>query len=58
MAANGISTSLPKSGRRDLKMALAQTKRQTVATPGYRPLNVYVSPGRKSPSPGHPWEPL
>jgi len=61
MAANGISTHLPKSERRDLKMALAETKRQDVGTPGFRPLNVYISPGRVSNGPGsegHPWEPV
>lgn len=60
MAENGISTHTPKSERRDLKMAIAQTKRQTPDTPGFRPLNVYISPGRVSEGPGtegHPWEP-
>lgn len=55
MASNGISTHLPKSERRDLKLALAQTKRQAVGTNGYRPYNVYTSPGTKSPAEGHPW---
>jgi hypothetical protein len=55
MAANGISTHSPKSERRDLKLAIAQTKRQAVGTNGYRPYNVYTSPGTVSPAEGHPW---
>jgi hypothetical protein len=61
MAANGISTHLPKEERRDLKMDLAETKRKAdgdTSAPYYRPLNEYVSPGQVSPSPGHPWEPV
>lgn len=61
MAANGISTHEPKSERRALKMAIASTKRQAVGTPGFRPLNVYIHPGRSSDgsgSEGHPWEPI
>ena len=61
MAANGISTTTPKSARRDLKMALAEAKRKAggdTTKPYYRPLNEYTSPGRVSPSPGHPWEPV
>lgn len=61
MSANGISTHVPKEERRDLKMALAETKRQAggdTSKPYYRPLNDYVSPGRVSPSTGHPWEPV
>ena len=66
MAANGISTEKVTTGgvydaaatklkRRDDKLALAQTKRQLVGTVGYRPYNVYTSPGTHSPTIGHPW---
>ena len=66
MAANGISTEVVAPGgvynaaatklkRRDDKLALAQTKRQLVGTVGYRPYNVYTSPGTVSPAEGHPW---
>jgi hypothetical protein len=61
MAANGISTHTPKNERKDLKLALASTKRQAggnTNSPKYRPRNVYVSPGRVSPVVGRPWEPL
>jgi hypothetical protein len=55
MAANGVSTHSPKSERRDLKLAIAQTKRQAAGTNGYRPYNIYTSPGTVSPVKGHPW---
>jgi hypothetical protein len=55
MAANSISTHSPKSERRDLKLAIAQAKRQAVGTVGYRPYNIYTSPGTVSPTTGHPW---
>lgn len=69
MSANGISTHIPQSERRDLKLALASAKRQgkTVAVDGtisgsadptkiyYREYNVYTSPGTVSPAEGHPW---
>lgn len=55
MAANGISTFEPASGRRDLKLALAQTKREAVGTQGYRPYNLYIPNGTVSPATGHPW---
>jgi hypothetical protein len=55
MAQNGISTSEPKSDRRDLKLALAATKRQQTGTNGYRQYNVYESPGTVSPEEGRPW---
>lgn len=58
MAANGISTHLPKSERRNLKLADAQTKRQAAGDTtaiAYRPLNIYTPPGTVSPTPGHPW---
>ena len=64
MAQNGISTEVAGDGsdpiatkllRRDHKLALAQAKRQTVGTIGYRPYNVYTSPGTGSPAEGHPW---
>ena len=64
MAANGISTetvgspidwTATKAKRRDDKLALAEAKRQAIGTQGYRPYNVYVSPGTVSPANGHPW---
>lgn len=55
MAQNGISTTEPKSSRKDLKLALASAKRQQVGTNGYRQYNVYESPGTASPEEGHPW---
>jgi len=64
MATNGISTETvgspidwvaTKAKRRDDKLALAQTKRQTTGTIGYREYNVYTSPGTVSPANGHPW---
>ena len=64
MSANGISTKTvgdpidwvaTKAKRRDDKLDLAQTKRQTVGTQGYREYNVYTSPGTVSPAEGHPW---
>ena len=55
MAANGISTHTPKSERKDLKLALAQTKRQTTGTNGHRQYNVYTSPGTVAPAEGRPW---
>jgi hypothetical protein len=66
MALNGISTERVAPGgvynaaatklkRRDDKLALAQTKRQATGTAGYRPYNVYTSPGTVSPAEGHPW---
>jgi hypothetical protein len=55
MAANGISTHTPKSERRDLKLALAQTKRQAVGTNGYRQYNIYTPPGTTAPAEGRPW---
>ena len=53
MAANGISTQQPKSSREAAKIALAETKRQTADTNGYRVLNVYT--GSVAPVSGHPW---
>lgn len=41
MAANGISTLPTKQQRQIAKLDLAQTKRQSVDTLGYRALNVY-----------------
>lgn len=55
MAQNEISTSIPKSSRKDLKLALASAKRQQVGTNGYRQYNVYESPGTVSPEEGRPW---
>jgi hypothetical protein len=55
MAANGISTHLPKSERRELKLQLAKTKRQSVGTNGFRILNQYTSPGTTIPTIGRPW---
>ena len=54
MAQNQISTS-PKADRRDLKLALAASKRQQTGTNGYRQYNVYESPGTVSPEEGRPW---
>ena len=65
MAENGISTHIPKSERRDLKLELAELKRQgklintdpvDITKIGYRPYNVYNSPATVSPATGHPWE--
>jgi hypothetical protein len=53
MSANGISTHLPKSERRALKLALAETKRQAVGTNGYRVLN--KNTGTVIPTIGRPW---
>ena len=56
MALNGISTHLPKSERRDLKLiTIAEPKRQTVGTIGYRGYNIYISPGTFAPILPHPW---
>jgi hypothetical protein len=55
MAANGISTHTPKNERRDLKLALAQTKRQATGTNGYRQYNIYTPPGTTAPAEGRPW---
>lgn len=41
MAANGISTLATKELRQIAKLDLAQTKRQTADTPGYRYWNTY-----------------
>lgn len=54
MALNGISTLPDKEARKLAKIALAQAKRQTPDTPGYRALNYYV--GTVSPTPGRPWD--
>lgn len=40
MAANGISTLGTKQAKQEAKLALAQTKRQSVGTNGYRTNNV------------------
>lgn len=75
MAINGISTIViandpvaTKKKRREEKLKLAKTKRETVGTNGYRPLHTltgthtqYVGTttsivdGTASPTPGHPW---
>lgn len=77
MSLNGISTEVAGDGsdpvatkilRRSDKLALAQTKRQTINTNGYRALNdlvgthvAYVGTatavisGTASPAVGHPW---
>jgi hypothetical protein len=55
MAANGISTHTPKSDRRNLKLLLAQTKRQSTGTAGYRTYNTYTPPGTVAPAEGRPW---
>lgn len=56
---NTISVFQPQQDRRDLKLFLAQTKRRSVGTQGFRLLNTYIPPGRTSAgagSEGHPWE--
>lgn len=53
MAANGISTLPTKEDRKLAKINLAQIKRQSFGTIGYRVLNFYV--GTVSPTPGRPW---
>jgi hypothetical protein len=53
MAANGISTLPTKEERKLAKINLAQIKRQTSGTVGYRVLNYYA--GTVSPVPGRPW---
>lgn len=58
MASNGISTHLPKSERRDLKLLLAQLKRKAngdTNAPYYRQYNNYTSPGTVAPIIGRPW---
>ena len=72
MALNGISILETKELRQIAKLDLAQSKRQTVDTPGYRVLNVYdilLLPTRYSGNdivdnpnvdglvPGRPWTP-
>ena len=54
MAANGISTLPDKEDRRDAKLALAVTERQTVDTPGYRVRNVLDLVDQSNPS--YPWK--
>jgi hypothetical protein len=55
MSANGISTLQDKAARAAAKLALAQAKRATPATPGYRPLHT-LDTTLKSPVPGRPWK--
>jgi len=52
MSSNGIST-LPKGERKAAKLALAQQKRQTVGTNGYRELNKLSN--TVAPTQGRPW---
>jgi hypothetical protein len=42
MAANGISTLATKAARQKAKLDLAQTKRSTTGTNGYRTLHTYA----------------
>lgn len=62
MAANGISTLQPPSARAQAKLDLAQTKRQTAGTNGFRVLNILSSVEINPPRPvplvqGRPWLP-
>jgi hypothetical protein len=44
--------------KRDIKLsAISAASRASIdiTSPSYRPYNVYVSPGTKSPTPGAPW---
>jgi hypothetical protein len=61
MSANGISTLPTKAARKAAKLALAQTKRSAVGTPGYRPLHTLdateLNPPRAVPLiTGRPWK--
>lgn len=53
MATNGISTHSPKNERANLKLQLAQTKRQQLGTNGFRLLNQL---GATYPALGRPWK--
>jgi hypothetical protein len=55
LSQNGISTLPTKAARAAAKLALAQAKRATPATPGYRPLHT-LDTTLKSPVPGRPWK--
>lgn len=55
MAANGISTLPSKAARKQAKLNLAQTKRSTVGTNGYRPLHV-LDTSLVAPTLGRPWK--
>ena len=60
MAANGISTLLPKSARPAAKVNLAQSERVLVGKNSYRPLNIIdvseINPPRTVPPIlGRPW---
>lgn len=58
MATNGISTSIPKSGRRNLKMAIAAARRAAngdTTARYYRQLHNYIPPGTVAPVVGRPW---
>lgn len=44
--------------KRDIKLGTISTASRAsidITSPSYRPYNVYVSPGTKSPTPGAPW---
>ena len=61
MSQNGISHLPTKAARQAAKLALAQTKRATAGTNGYRPLHVIdpteTTPPRAVPLPkGRPWK--
>ena len=55
MSKNGISTLPTKAARKAAKLALAQTKRATTNTNGYRPLHI-LDISLKSPTQGRPWK--
>lgn len=55
MSKNGISHLSTKAARKAAKLALAQTKRATSNTNGYRPLHV-LDTALKSPTVGRPWK--
>jgi hypothetical protein len=56
MAANDISTHIPKSERALLKLELAAEKRSLVGTAGYRALHFLTNPIARSPVPNRPWK--
>jgi len=55
MSKNGISHLGSKTARKAAKLALAQTKRATTDTVGYRPLHI-LDISLKSPTQGRPWK--
>jgi hypothetical protein len=55
MSANGISTLPTKAARKQAKLNLAQAKRSTGGTIGYRPLHV-LDTSLVAPTVGRPWK--